>query len=393
MKTDRLYSIYLHTVIGDALGTPLEGLGKSHIHSTLKSLSGYTDPSAALKGKMFKWRKPALYSSISQLLILFSMHSIRGAFPLSSYADAVANTPESPDSKLRIFRFPDNITENFLLNAGSSESAPVSGRPGAHTVPLMIHLCLDSRSRDDAMLKACSLAGYFTDDISTAAGSMIYTGIIRDALSAGGTTTDSLRAAALESAMQSISFIESNSPAIFAAGINPDTLHESALLYRKALDAVNTGTGIDAVEKKLVEILNSILKTPVTRATVNHPLAIIPYSLCLASFYGSRPGEAILRIVEEGGSTAALGSCAGSFLGLFLAADDIPSQLTDDLVNRKRITTVIEAIANRKISGPLIDEFVSSELSLTSKAWDEFRARTKKHQDIPVETEGQTGQS
>ncbi|RPI89409.1 MAG: ADP-ribosylglycohydrolase family protein, partial [Spirochaetales bacterium] len=65
--TDKNTGILLGALTGDALCTPLEGLSAGHIRSVLGHIGDYADPEPALKGKMDRWRKPALYSSLSQM--------------------------------------------------------------------------------------------------------------------------------------------------------------------------------------------------------------------------------------------------------------------------------------------------------------------------------------
>ena len=66
-------AIILSVIAGDALGSPLEGMSRGHIKSCFGPLSGYADPEPALKGKMDRWKKPGLYSSISQFMLMLGM--------------------------------------------------------------------------------------------------------------------------------------------------------------------------------------------------------------------------------------------------------------------------------------------------------------------------------
>ncbi|MCL2026341.1 MAG: hypothetical protein FWG92_06010, partial [Leptospirales bacterium] len=57
--------------------------------------------------------------------------------------------------------------------------------------------------------------------------------------------------------------------------------------------------------------------------------------------------------------------------------DEFPAALIDGLVNRRRLLSIVEAIANGSASDRLIGEFMDSELSLTAKAFEEFKAKNK----------------
>jgi hypothetical protein len=171
--------------------------------------------------------------------------------------------------------------------------------------------------------------------------------------------------------------MESESADIFNAGINPDSLLQSARAFIRSIEATASGGDRDTIEKKLVDNLNSTLKTPVTRPTVNHPMVIIPRSLHMASHYASAPAEGLFSAVGEGGAAAASGACSGSFMGLLNEAGSIPPNLTEELINRKRITGIIESVVNSRSPRDLCEDFIRSEAALTAKERDEWKARTK----------------
>ena len=364
MNSEKIYSILLYTIAGDALGTPLDGLSKGHIASVLKEINGYADPLPALKGKTEKWKKPGLYSCVSQLIVLFSMVSLSGHFSVKKYMETVALSPEFSDTGLGIFRYPESAVKNFIQNCFTGMSAPVTVLPSQSLPLLVLHLGLFSETRSQAILNSCELAKHISSDVASIAGAALYAAFIWDFMSQKTDSFSDLTFAAGQSAAESASFFRNESSAVFATGLNPDSLASAAALYAEAF----TGS-----ESRLLNIINSCLKTPASRLTVPHPLALIPYAVRLS---GTNGGD-LFKIAQEGGSVAALTALAGSFIALTRSVDELPSALVDGLVNRKRLLSVIESISKGSVSNRLIGEFIESELQLTAKAFEELKARNK----------------
>ena len=365
MNSEKIYSILLHTVVGDALGTPLDGLSKGHIASVLKEINGYVDPLPALKDKTERWKKPGLYSYISQFIILFSMVSLSGHFSVKRYMEAAAFSPEFSGTGLGIFRYPESMVKIFIQNCfAGNMNVPVTALPSQSLPLLVLHLGLFSESRAQVILNSCELAKHISPDLTSIAGAALYAAFIWDFMSQKINSLSDLLHAAGESAAESVSFFKNEPAAVFAIGLNPDSLVQAAALYAEAF----TGA-----ESRILDILNLRLKTPVSRLTVPHPLALMPYAMRLSGING---GD-LFKIAQEGGSTAVLTALAGSFIALTRSADELPAALVDALVNRKRLLSVIESISNRSAPERLISEFMDSELSLTAKAFEELKAKNK----------------
>ena len=364
-------NVLLYTTVGDALGTPLDGLSKGHISSVFKKIEGYIDPLLALKGKTEKWRKPGLYSATSQLSILFALNMYKGAFSVHKYIDLIANSPDLPNSISGIFRYPDNVVKDFIIschNNGSASMQPSATLP-LITFPLVLH------EKSDYIPFICTFANHMSRDIMTIAGCAIYADIMSNFIRTNNISSKDMLHAAIENAKSTVLQTERESSVIFESGINPESLISAMKVYVSSLESVAEGTNEER-EKRLLAIVNTVLKTPATRLTIPHPLAIIPYSLYLVYKHRGIP-ESIFSIAEEGGACGALTACSSSFLGILNEAEDIPSTLIDGLVNRKRILSIIKSISEQKVLPSLIDEFINSELSLSIKAFEELKARTK----------------
>lgn len=380
MTLNKIYDILLYAVIGDALGTPLDGLSKGHVNSIFKNIEKYVDPLPALKGKTWRWRKPGLYSAISQLGILSMMHIQKGNFSVKKYANTITDSPEIQDSPSGIFRYADNAVENFILSCRSNNKLPTSALPSAGlpiiTMPIFFN------QKNDSILQAVTMAGHVTKDISTIAGCAIYGRLISYFLDSEHIASNDILSAAAENIKASVAVIEQESSAIFELGLNPDSFLSAVSLYVRAFEAAAKHGTNEEREKRLLSIVNTAFKTPAVRLTVPHPLAIIPYSLYLVYKHNGAP-SGLFRIAEEGGSAAALTACAASFLGILNNAEDIPEPLLEGLVNRKRVLNIINSISQKQASEPLVEEFINSEFSLSQKALEELKARTKSQNSAP----------
>ncbi|HPY02020.1 MAG TPA: hypothetical protein PL161_02230, partial [Spirochaetota bacterium] len=70
-KKDILKSI----IAGDALGSVFHGLSEGHIRANFTADEIYPDTIKALKKNESLWRKPALYTSVSQLSVIAAVLS------------------------------------------------------------------------------------------------------------------------------------------------------------------------------------------------------------------------------------------------------------------------------------------------------------------------------
>ena len=103
---------------GSACG-PLEGFGPGHIRSIFGRITDYTDPSPALKGKPERWRKPGLYSSISQMIMLMLLSAGRGrGIDMRSFVRELENNPPVEGHPFGAFRHP-GVVERGLIERPS----------------------------------------------------------------------------------------------------------------------------------------------------------------------------------------------------------------------------------------------------------------------------------
>ena len=115
--------ILFSAIIGDAAGYTLNGMKKNHIKAVFKEITGFTDPAPALKDNMQRWKKPGLYSSITQNILITAACTDKRGINLNEYIKAVKNSPEVSGVEFGIFRDPGEAEKNFIFNIKNGESS------------------------------------------------------------------------------------------------------------------------------------------------------------------------------------------------------------------------------------------------------------------------------
>ncbi|MCU0822039.1 MAG: ADP-ribosylglycohydrolase family protein [Spirochaetes bacterium] len=381
---DKIKGALLGAVIGDALGTPFDGMSRGHISSSFKNISGYTDPSPALKGKMDRWRMPGLYSSISQIMILLSCYlADQKKFDEQLFVSLLKSIPGISENEYEIFRHPAASEKSFLnrINEETEDGNAAyysfsCARPAVITIPAALIGRESDRSRN--ILSACKM---FSGDYLSIAGAHVAAEIINSIVEQGNIPAGNL-------IIYSIEIIESLSAEIKTGGfkisdsiIDTDALANAIVGYKTVLSEIKNCADTGIAEKIICGHVNKKLKTPVTRATVNHPLAVIPFALHINANNPDESGSAILSAAREGGSSAVLCAVTGAVAGAVHGAESLTGELVDHLVNKKRIVALLDRLSDNKISQAEINDYIRSEVSLTRKETEELKARLR-HQKI-----------
>ena len=291
--TDIIYS----AITGDASGYTLEGLKKAHISAVFRDAEGYTDPSPALKNSMERWKKPGFYSSITQFMLLASACTDSRTFHRGRFIEAVAHSPELPDTEYSYFRNLGPAERNFIASVKSGETAPFT-KPCARVLPAAIPL-LFIENRAGLLPALLEYVSLFTRDITTAACAYLFIRLLSDILRNG--QGDKLLNTASGSAADSISDIAGSQHSIFSAGYNPDYFLAECERYSSVIRRLEGAADIERAGKIICDSANPRLKTPITRASVNLPecipplLSIFQQGLAIPGRYFTEPQGRVVR--------------------------------------------------------------------------------------------------
>ena len=367
IEKDKIKGIMLGSIIGDALGNPVTGMSKGHILSTFKEINSYVDPAPGLKGKMERWKKPGIYSSITQWMIIVSFFLFSGERKKEKSFFEFFKGIKNAGNPERIFRHSGPMEINFLNHfSEDSQGGNNFEWPAVELALIAVPFSFSDRSLHETL----SFLLAFNRDVFSITGALIFTACLKKSVPAHG-----IIVAAIEEAEQLIEKIKKNQGSLFDAGINPDYI----LCGIKDYIAVFSGTPEVATKEDAGKVIcshvNKKIKTPVKRATVNHPLAVIPYSFFLIHAYQETDVSPIFHAVNEGGTASLLCAVTGAMCGGMYGAASIPDSLINTLVNRKKVLSAIDSIsAGRGLS---IQEFLKDEASLTLKEEEERNAKLR----------------
>ncbi len=369
-------------ITGDAIGTPLDGLSRAHIRSIFKNIIDYTDAAPALKDKLENWRKPGLYSAASQMMLLMAMlANLNKHIDPSGFRHFISGIPGGTRDVSGIFRHPTPVVrhlfnaEKTAQNKNGNVAFSVADANGAI---ILIPLCLKGADDEFMQERLLSFPAHFNKDIHSSAGSLVFNSLLSKLLNENYfTDSKDLLDHAIQTTDSLAQKLENLLPKIFGLGLNPDYLLSSVRDYLNIFLKIINIKDMDTAEKNIYSYVNTGIKTPVTRATINHPMAVIPFSIYLTRFYSDNPSDAIYRAAECGGSVSILCALTGALNGAMHGFECLPKNLLDGLVNKKRISSVIEDILKGKITDQVAEDFINSEASLSAKESEEKNAKLK----------------
>ncbi|MFC1670607.1 ADP-ribosylglycohydrolase family protein [Spirochaetota bacterium] len=369
-------NILLNVIIGDALGNSFNGLGEAHIRATLKDINGYIDASPALKGKMFKWRKPGLYSSISQFMVILAAVLLKRKFNIDDFCNHILSSPKLDKCKFGIFRNPGNAEQNFIIGKDNDAEAYI---PCSRLIPITTPLAFKSELLSEKILNTISFIKLFTKDHYTISGALLYVTLLAQTgeLNKAHKKQATLIEKSIKVNNDILNELGSISHSIFSLGLNPDNIISASQKYSHTLIQISQTDDEINAEKIICSNLNDILKTPVKRANVNNPLSILTYSIFLMNQYLSSPLASLLHIAQKGGASSALSSVSGALAGTFLNSEFTPKNLINNLINRKRVINIIEQVNKNRVSEIALEDFIKTEANLTIKENEELNAKLK----------------
>jgi hypothetical protein len=374
MIMDEMKNILLGIIIGDALGSAFDGLGRGHIRSHFKKIDGYVDPAPALKGKMERWKKPGFYSSISQFAILAAACPT-GAIT-ESFTGYVAASPDVKESASGIFRHPDLVEKNLIARIKNpTRQTAVPALPCVRVIPSSIALSIRDGSHLERTKDIISYVLTFTRDASTLSGALSIASLVRYLIDEQPESIN-YPVACIDSNELLIEHINTNPGAVFDAGANPEELTAGLREMNGILGRIKGITDKAEAEADICGWMNKRLKTPIARATVNMPHAIIPYLLALSAIQGDDP-SALYLTATEGGQAAALTALSVALMTCLRKASVIPDILAQNLANKKKIGVILDFLEKGSDPAALVEDFLRTEASLTRKELEELGARQR----------------
>jgi hypothetical protein len=372
---ETLKNILLGIITGDALGSAFEGLGPGHIRARFKEITGYVDPAPALKGKMEHWKKPGFYSSISQFAFMAAA-TLGKARWHESFCGHIASSPEVNGNQWGIFRYPDSVEKKFI--SGLKKPEPGMAIPAQPSVRVISSCASLSGGPGTVLEHALGVISYvrlFTSDLSTAACAVSVSSLLRHLTDNRPSSVDYIGTCRENNSLL-MDEINSNPRAIFNASLNPDVFTRELEELNEILSRLSGIRDKTEAEAMICSFLNRRLTTPIKRAAINIPAAIVPYALYLCSRQGQEP-DGMFHTAMEGGQAAALTAMTAALRACVYGAGVIPDALIQNLANRKKIISFIDSLGSGARSSAMIETFIHTEAPLTAKAQEELAAKLK----------------
>lgn len=376
-KSDFFYGL----IIGDALGTSINGLSKGNIRSTFKNITNYTDPYNAIKANPTKWKKPALYSVISQISLISALSASQRRIDKNSITTHLSKSIDIVNTEFGIYRHP-NQNLSFLLTNLLDDSKLEKFSPGlynsAFVLPISAALCLAHPNFDKiAMIDLIKFASIFTLNYANIAGAIIFSYLVISLIKKHDTIEKhAITKHAAIIAEKCVQDSKDIFPEIFDTGLSPDSVYDALSKYKELFEELNSTT-FENSEKKIVNIVNKLLKSPATRATIDHPYSILPFAVKFIENYSNTPEQIILKSAEEGGSTQIFCTITCALSSIIFGNQIINNNLKDNLINKKKINNILETILTQKATIHTINDFIIEEAPLTEKELEEREAKIK----------------
>lgn len=360
-------------IIGDAAGYTLNALKKTHIHGAFRELDGFPDTTQALRHDMGKWRKPGLYSSITQFLLLAAACTENRYFNSTLFTESVKTLPELQNHEFSYFRSPGAAERFFLESAGNRKPEICFTQPCSRIIPISLALLLSGLEMDGLTLPAFEFVSLFTTDPSTAVCSAVFISLI-DQLNNEDPGLIAETAASVSDRI--LTHLQSNQHVIFNMGFNPDYVIDNLVRLKTLFHKLDVIKDPDNAEKIICNEINLTLKTPVTRASVNLPALVLPFAVSIAS-YTVNPEDVTFRAAGQGGTASSLASIAAA-IRASVSRKSWPDSLEEGLVNKKKLSGMISEICSGHSRHRIINELTVQEPALTMKEYEEFLAKNKK---------------
>lgn len=361
-------------IICETLTLPFDGMSSGHIKTHFDTINEFTDTASALKNKMHLWQKPALYSCISQtILLISSLTTIKDMNP-QTVLNIIETNNTIENYNYSFLRNPDFLLKRTIDNASSSphENENIESL----ILPLTsaaqrIFFPIENASILNSILEYIL---FFTSNEETIVFS-IFMNFLIEALTKP--TPGNFLDLSIISADETILFCEDNQPLFFEKKINPDNIISFAKTIKNLfLDLIKDPSNYNNI---ILNYLNSQTKNNVTRITVEKCISVIPHAIIIAS---GNVQENLQSIIKKGGSSKYTSAYYGALSSFQNMNDIYPKTLTETIINKNNLFDFIDKITNSKIKFSDVNSFFESEIPLTKKMIDELNSHNKKGKNI-----------
>jgi hypothetical protein len=360
METNqKLIYILQGIIIADALASPLDNLSAEHIRNTFDSVHDYTDPTPALKHKLHTWKKPALYTALSQyVLLLCAINTNHHAYTHQPIEDFISIFGDSSD----ILRHPLGM----LHHPGSPYNAPT-----AETLIIMPSLFFLKRIPNTESIINMILT--HNRNAATCVASCYYYFMLDTIIRHQLITLD--MTVLNDIATRTLQFVSSHSSELFVSGGNPQDIHTAAQDLYSMMQHLPLHADENQFTNYCLSYTHRWSKHTFTRLTVNHAFTLLPLAIyCILTI---NKDNLLFATVHKGGNISLLAPLVATIACSLYGEDAIPHHLMQNIINKKRILQLLDLLRNRSITTHYLTEFFQNEKKLTQKEKEELESKLK----------------
>lgn len=352
----------------DALGSATNGMSRGHIHAHFPHIDTYPDPREAWKDHPERWKKPGLYSYITQLSLLALIAAFEKRSDEHFMVDLAGRIFTNPESWELYFRYTDPVMTNFFAGLAEGHLDPTQ-RPGASPLVVSLMFSLHCFPKKSNLQTIAAFARLFSHNSDVLAALLVCDALIRELpySQEGYLDTASRCASNLKKSLPD------ELPAFFRIGVLPDQLEASVQGFSDLFALLQDEE--DDKEEALLRYFNRDQKNPVKRATVDNVLLIFPKALLVAD--SALEGEELLDALRAGGETALLTPLVALITAERRNHLDLVSFLGQDLMNKKSVGEVAQKLQKGKFSAEEARLFFEGEKKLSAKYLEELKALSK----------------
>lgn len=350
-------------IIADAFASPLDNLSAQHIKATFGDVTEFVDPTPALKHKLNLWKKPGLYTSLSQYCILLC------AINSQNYTynhQLVINFLHSLGDSSVYFRH----TPQILHNLNNTFDAPTAELlvfipsllfcKRESTPQNLLHFIL-AHNKNAATCVACTFFYLLLKEIIGRQLSILHPELVNDVSS------------------QMALLIQQHSASIFEHGANPQVVTQAANDLYALMTTLPFASDEATFTQHVLNYANKWSTNSFTRLTVNHPFAILSFAFYCSY---STPYNAVFSHIHHGGRVSVLLPLIAAISAALYGPDSIPEHLKETLINKKRIYQLLQFLHESSITMNYLTEFFQNEMKLTQKEKDELESKLKHSKHI-----------
>ena len=373
---ERFTGCLLGLAVGDALGTPLEGLKDGHIFQVYGEVTDYVDSVAGFPDRPAKWQLKGLYSSdTQQALAVADVLAIHGALELSALAELYQRLVDEGGAENRECGAHRGVNHFFRRALATVREASAAGGDLRH--------CGQPTPDNGAVARAIPLGLFFADDEEALSRAVIDASLL--------THSDPRAVAAPLAVARVVGWMVRGElePSEIAQRLPRYVLEWETRLGDEYGEFLDPSSGHDRLHhfSKALAPLASLLrednptltaKTIINEANAFDPPSHIaqphdtfaPASVVMALYRALSARsfhEALGATINAGGDADTVGAITGGILGLRFGEGAIPPAWLRGLVNAEQVRRRGIALFQREVDWAHWEDYVEMEKDLTRR--------------------------